>query len=160
MSQTPDITAESYIDPTLERLRAIAATADPVPSLVLESARAAFGLRTLDAEIAELLHDSAVDADLVLVRGPSDARMLSFAAGDVMVEMQLTETRPGLYSLLTFVSGVPAGSEVKVEHSAGIVAAELDDGGRLLLDDVPAGRLRLHLTAEDGTAVTTSWITA
>ena len=57
--------------------------------------------------------------------------MLSFAAGEVSVEMQLTETRPGVYSLLAFVSGVPAGSEVKVEHSAGFVAAELDDAGRL-----------------------------
>ena len=160
MSSTPETNDESYADATLEELRRIAMTADPVPSLVLQSAQAAFSLRTLDTEIAELLHDSAVDRDPVLVRGPSDARMLSFAAGEVSVEMQLTETGPGVYSLLAFVSGAPAGSEVKLEHSAGIVAAELDDAGRLLLDDVPAGRLRLHLTAEDGTAIITSWITA
>jgi hypothetical protein len=158
MSPTPDLHDEMDADPTLDRLRSVASVADPVPELVMESARAAFSLRRIDAEIAELLHDSAVDADLVLVRGPSDARMLSFAVGEVAVEMQLTETQPGFFSLLAFVTG--ASGEVKVEHSGGVLVAVLDDAGRLLVDDIPAGRLRLDLVADDGTAVTTSWITA
>ena len=43
----------------LERLRAICEEVDPTPDLVIEMARAAFSLRRLDAELAELVLDSA-----------------------------------------------------------------------------------------------------
>ena len=47
-------------DATTEaELRAIFAHLDPVPQLLDDAARAAFGWRTVDAEIAELLRDSA-----------------------------------------------------------------------------------------------------
>ena len=43
------------------RLRRISGEAEPVPEHVLEAGRAAFALRDLDAELAELVADSAVD---------------------------------------------------------------------------------------------------
>ena len=43
---------------------------DPVPSTAIEAARAAFAWRTFDAEVAELLFDSARD-DVVVT--PADA---------------------------------------------------------------------------------------
>ena len=47
-------------DATTEaELRAIFAHLDPVPQLLDDAARAAFGWRTVDAELAELLRDSA-----------------------------------------------------------------------------------------------------
>src|SRR5262249_46475986 len=53
----------------LERLRAICAEVDPVPDLVFQAARAAFTLRRLDAELAELVLDSADEpAGAVAVR--------------------------------------------------------------------------------------------
>ena len=45
------------------RLRDVVAQIDPVPHAVTEFALAAIDSRTLDAEIAELVYDSAADAD-------------------------------------------------------------------------------------------------
>ena len=69
-------------DATTEaELRAIFGHMDPVPQLLDDAARAAFGWRTVDAEIAELLRDSA-DATSeeeagLLVRGAAGPRQLS-----------------------------------------------------------------------------------
>ena len=72
------------IDDTESRLRAVTGEADPVPSLVLDSARAAFTMRAVDAELAELVADSAYDDEGLLTRSVvSDVRMLSFECGTV-----------------------------------------------------------------------------
>ena len=52
MNEARDEIAEVHDEALLERLRALAAQADPVPDLVLESAKAAFLMRRLDAEVA------------------------------------------------------------------------------------------------------------
>jgi hypothetical protein len=152
------MTDDRALDLLEARLRGLASVADPVPELVLESARAAFTLRTLDAELAELVHDSAVDADLVLVRGPgdSDVRMLSFEHGTVAVDLQVSETAKGR-ELLGLVTG--AVGDVEVEQAGRRTAIPLDEAGRFILSGLPAGPLRLHLRAEDGTSVATSWVT-
>src|SRR5437667_5408571 len=137
--------AEALAEATLAQLRGVATVADPTPSLVLESAKAAFGLRRLDAELAELVHDSAIDADAVLVRGDDDVRMLSFENVDIAVEMQVTP-RNHSHVLLAFVTG--ATGSVTVEHSAGEISVELDDAGRLRVEGIPAGPFRLHLQSE------------
>jgi hypothetical protein len=147
-------------DPVLDefeaRLRVLAGEADPVPSLVLDAARAAFTLRTLDAELAELVHDSAVDADLVLVRGPDDdVRMLSFEHGSVAIDLQVSQTPAGP-ELLGLVTG--AVGDVEVEQGGTRRSVPLDEAGRFVVRDLVAGPLRLHLRAEDGTAVATSWV--
>jgi len=150
------MTDDRVLDEFEARLRGLAAAADPVPSLVLESARAAFMLRTLDAELAELVHDSAIDADLVLVRGPGeDVRMLSFEHGSVAVDLQVSETASGP-ELLGLVTG--AVGDVEVEQGAERTPVPLDDAGRFVVRGLAAGPVRLHLHAEDGTAVATSWV--
>jgi hypothetical protein len=140
------------------RLRRLAQAAEPVPELLLESARAAFTLRTLDAELAELVHDSAVDPDLVLVRGPGDdaVRMLSFEHGSVAVDLQVSETPAGR-ELLGLVTG--AVGDVEVEQAGGRTTVALDDAGRFVVQGLATGPVRVHLHAEDGTAITTSWVT-
>ncbi|HTY73223.1 MAG TPA: hypothetical protein VMI11_12475 [Actinomycetes bacterium] len=139
------------------RLRRLAAVADPVPRLVVESGRAAFALRTLDAELAELVHDSAVDAELVLVRGPGDdVRMLSFEHGSVAVDVQVSETPDGC-ELLGLVTG--AAGDVELEQGGARVPVPLDAAGRFVVRALPPGPVRLHVRAADGTAVATSWVT-
>jgi hypothetical protein len=152
------VTDDRAIDLLEVRLRRLAQAADPVPELVLETARAAFTLRTLDAELAELVHDSAVDPDLVLVRGPGDAdvRMLSFEHGSVAVDLQVSETAAGR-ELLGLVTG--AAGDVEVEQAGGRTTVPLDDAGRFVVQGLATGPVRLHLHAEDGTAITTSWVT-
>jgi len=57
-------------DELMAWLSELAATADPVPEPLLAAARDAFGLRDLDARVAELVRDSAVDVPATAVRGP------------------------------------------------------------------------------------------
>ena len=100
----------------LLRLGAIAAEVDPVPDLVLEAGRAAFLLRRLDAELAELVADSATDR--AGVRGGDD-RLLSFEAGETSLELQVTAR-----------SGRPARARAGRRRAGGRRAAARRDRGR------------------------------
>ena len=144
-------------DILIGQLRRIGDQADPPPPTVLEAARAAFLMRRIDAELAELVLDSDVDAGPVAVRaGQMDAvRMLSFESGTVSVEVQVTDVE-GTRSLLGLVSG--ASGPVEMETMAGRSSVQPDSLGRFSIPAVPPGTVRLHLTADDGTAVTTSWV--
>jgi hypothetical protein len=144
-------------DELITRLRSVAEQVDPPPELVLEAARAAFLMRRIDAELAELVLDSAVDAGPVLVRSAVDdgVRMLSFETGTISIEVQVTGVDGGR-SLLGLVTG--ASGTVEVETTAGRHAVPIDTLGRFAVMDVPQGAVRLHLVADDGTAVTTSWV--
>lgn len=146
-------------DDELERrLRALATEADPPPPLVVESAKAVFALRDLDAELAELVADSAVDDPAVLTRAVvSDVRMLSFECGVIVVELDV-EADP--LSRRVRLSGLAVGAVgvVTLVRSDGRSTVDLADGGRFVADDVEPGPLRLELTTSDGRRVTTSWI--
>jgi hypothetical protein len=150
MSDTSD-------DILIARLRTLADQTDAPPEMVLQAARAAFLMRRIDAELAELVLDSAVDAGPVAVRaGETDTvRMLSFETDSVSIEVQVTDI-DGLRSLLGLVSG--ASGPVEVETAAGRSSVELDGLGRFTVPNVPPGRVRLHLTADNGAAIATSWV--
>ncbi|WP_448317126.1 hypothetical protein [Streptomyces sp. CO7] len=71
-------------------LREAAEVCDPVPTALREAALAAFALHDLDARLAELTFDSLLDA--APVRGTEDGpRMLTFAAGDLTVDVEVGE---------------------------------------------------------------------
>ena len=72
-------------------LSAVVATADPLPYDVLQSLRASFTRRSLDAELAELVYDSLLD-EPVGVRSGGVGRQLSFQGPRVAVEMQVVPT--------------------------------------------------------------------
>ncbi|MFF0300071.1 hypothetical protein ACFYTV_05260 [Streptomyces sp. NPDC004562] len=75
--------------PLEAELRQVAAILDPVPAQLREIAVAAFALHDLDARIAGLTFDSVVDA--IPVRGAEDVpRMLTFSAGEVTVDVEVT----------------------------------------------------------------------
>lgn len=151
----------------LADLRRIAASVDPVPSHVVECARAALSLRRLDAELLDLVRDSADDrSGLLMVRGESDVRMLSFEFPPVTVEVQVTEQHGGC-DLVAHVSGIElAGAQVEAQEAQmGTRTAsrpdrrDLDtDDGTLVVERLPSGLVRLHLTSVDGRLYATSWI--
>jgi hypothetical protein len=66
-----------------------------VPGPVTEAAKAAIGWRRIDAELAELLSDSAVDAELLAgVRGAGTrARSVSFGAGELTIQLGQNRVR-------------------------------------------------------------------
>jgi hypothetical protein len=149
--QSPD----SADDALLARLRRIAAEADPVPELVIQAARSAFGLRELDAQLAELVRDSAVDVPATSVRGPG-ARLLSFEVGDVAVECEINERDLRRDILGQLVGGNASGVAAEVPGAAA-VTVPVDERGRFSVRDLPAGPVRLRCRLADGTTVVTSW---
>lgn len=150
--------AETVAEALLARMRILAATADPAPSLSYDLARAAFSMRTLDTELAELAWDSAQDAaELTGVRGGSDTRMLSFETPSVAIELQV-DAHGSHRTLIGQVVGI-ATTGLHVETDCRTTRADVDDLGCFRIVGLAPGPTRLRLTARDGTTITTSWVT-
>lgn len=141
-------------DELMDRLGAIAVVADPPPPALADAARTLFGLGRLDAELAELVRDSAETLELA-IRADGDDRLLSFEAGAATVEMQVSE-RADRRDVVAHVSGITLESAA-VETLAGPRSLQVDDGV-LIVRDLTAGPLRLRLTPLTGAAIVTSWV--
>ncbi|MER6381175.1 hypothetical protein [Streptomyces sp. NPDC001250] len=134
-----------------EELRQAAAVLDPVPDALRQLALDAYALHDLDARIAELTFDSLVDA--LPVRGMADApRMLTFRAGEVTVDVEVTED--GL------IGQVLPPHSARIEVLGGPQTARrvtVDTLGRFTSDTPPAGpfALRLRTGAE---VIVTEWL--
>jgi hypothetical protein len=142
-------------DELLAQLRDIAAEADPVPALLLDAARSAFELRDLDAILAELVHDSALDAPAMAVRGGGAERILSFVVQALAVECQIT-ARGSRRDLLGQLVGGRA-EEMDVQVTGAVTSVPVNDAGRFGARNLPAGPFRLHCRLADGTGLVTSW---
>jgi hypothetical protein len=140
----------------LADLRRVAARADPVPEALIMAARAAFGLREIDASVAELVRDSAIGASATAVRGPG-ARMLSFEAADTVIECEVTARGSRRRDVTgQLVGAVAALVQVQVA-GARVVDVPVDDFGRFSVGDLPAGPFRLRCSLADGSTALTSW---
>jgi hypothetical protein len=145
-----------------EELRTAANAFDPVPPELLGDAMRAYALRALDAELAELTFDSWDEAAAVRVRGAGAPRLLTFTAGELVVEIEVAGGR--LAGRLSRVPaempaemGVPA--EIGVQRRDGERLLRSDPLGRFTAASLAPGPLRLRLTpAYGGTPVVTSWI--
>lgn len=150
----------SEADAVTARLRAAATIADAPPEHVFDAARAAFGLRDLDTQLARLVSDSAEAGDAVLLRGvatEADYRTVVFEVGDVTIELEIAEAGGGR-RLVGLVAGVAAG-QVRVEYADGrVVSDDVDELGRFALD-APTGVARLRLVVDGADDVVTSFVT-
>jgi len=143
-------------DALLARLRGVSAELDPVPELVTISARAAFAMRDIDAELAELVRDSATDPAAVAMRGTTDEiRIISFSTETVNFEIQVTP-EGDQRSILGLVTG--ASGPIEVQTPSGHRTEELDDLGRFWVSELEAGLVRFKVTPESGHPVTTTWV--
>ncbi|MGJ5751691.1 hypothetical protein FB563_7294 [Streptomyces puniciscabiei] len=150
----PDAADQELADCLLEEeLRRAAGVLDPVPEALRQLALDAYALHDLDARIAELTFDSLVDA--LPVRGVPDApRMLTFSAGEVTVDVEVTED--GL------IGQVLPPQSARIEVLGGPRTARpvtVDTLGRFTSDTPPAGpfALRLRTGAE---VIVTEWLRA
>jgi len=143
-----------------KELRRAAAHFDPVPRELLQAAADAFDWRAIDAELAELVFDSLVDHDeLALVRGPLDRRLLSFHAGGMTIDLEVTSTSTscGLVGQLV----PPQQASVEIRTGTDVITVEADELGRFSAGPVPKGPLSLRCAAAragPGTAVVTEWV--
>ena len=128
--------------------------ADPVPERVLAGARAAFTWRTIDAELAELVFDSATE--LTGVRSEDMARQVTFQAPGVEIEVMVIEN-----GQRRIVGQLVPPSEVTVQlvSGEGVAETQTDELGRFTFTDVQPGPVRLSVLGSSGEDVVhTEWI--
>jgi hypothetical protein len=141
-------------------LRLAAARFDPVPGDLLRAADEAFTWRTIDAELAELVYDSLTDHDEAsLVRGPSQRRLLSFQAGGLTIDLEVTSTNSsrGLVGQLA----PPRRANIEIRVGTTAFPVHTDELGRFRAGPVPAGPMSLRcsvVSAEPGATVVTDWV--
>ena len=146
MTQWDDFTD----DQLLAELREAVAEADQVTDRQREAARAAFTWRTVDAELAELLHDSALES--AAVRGDDSARTLSFASGPLTLEVEIDGD-----TVMGQVVGAAAQSVLVQRSIADDQPLTVDASGFFRLDGVAPGPVRFVVQAGDWT-LTSPWV--
>lgn len=143
-------------------LRDLFSRHDPVPPLVTQAAKAVLGWRRLDAELAELVADSALDAEsLALVRGgQATLRSMSFSTGRVTIDIEIHGQGADRMALGQLSPAGRARIELQTAHQAAWTAIESDDLGRFRTKLPAAGSIRLRVASDPtGTNwVETSWI--
>lgn len=139
----------------LQTLRDAAAEVDPEPEGITTAALAAFTWRTVDAELAALTYDSALDEGLMTgVRGEG-ARLLTFEGGGLTVEIEMTSDRRMVGQLVP-----PTSMDVEVRYPSGRSVVHADEMGRFAAGPVPGGpmSLRCKKTGDPPRWLETRWV--
>jgi hypothetical protein len=156
MTQGDESTPMDEFPPTddealLERLRSVLPAAEPVPAHVREAARAAFAWRTIDADLAELVRDTAGEETLAGARGQATARLLTFVLDDVEVELEIDEAPP--HRLAGQLVGASA-RRLLVERPDDSFEVDVDALGRFEARDLAPGPCRLRWSDGRSSTVT------
>ncbi len=128
--------------------------ADPVPAHVMDNARAAFTWRTIDAELAELVFDSALHSSGV--RSEETNRQVTFRSSNVEIEIMILEDRGRrLVGQL-----VPArDATIELIGADGMQSSSTDGLGRFAFAQLDDGPARLVVVGSDGRRVVqTDWV--
>jgi hypothetical protein len=144
----------------LGELRQLAREVDPVPDKVRSFAQAALGWRRIDADLAELLSDSALESEaLAGTRGVARARVVSFRASDLEIDVEIREADAGIVLMGQLAPGAPAAVEVQRDDGSTAAAVEADGLGRFRAELAEGGRIRLLVRRESpAPPVETSWL--
>jgi len=137
-------------DELLAELRAAVAEAEQVTDRQREAARAAFTWRTVDAELAELLHDSALES--AAVRGDDAARTLTFASGPLTLEVEIDGD-----TVMGQVVGAAAETVLMQRSIADDFPLPVDPSGFFRIKGVAPGPVRFVVQAGDWT-LTSPWV--
>lgn len=137
-----------------DELRQVIARTDAVPPPLLQAAVDAYGWRTVDAELAGLVFDSLA-ASGSSVRGPQSGRLLSFEAGGLTIDLEISGTGPARALIGQIVP--PQQAAIEVRQRDGVTALETDDLGRFRAESLGAGPFSLRFRAS-GRQVTTEWV--
>lgn len=128
--------------------------ADPVPESVLEGARAAFTWRNIDAELAEIVFDTATES--AGVRSEDVDRQVTFEAPGVEIEVMVVGD--GARRLVGQLVP-PVERRVDLVGSDSVQTVDADHLGRFSFDDIAPGPVRLVVHGRDGQRlVQTEWV--
>lgn len=142
MDDADDPTAH---DDTLRDLRRLVTRLDPIPEHVTAAAEAAFTWRTVNEELAALLHDSADTAEPAGTRARTRPRVLSFGADDAQMELEVSGDAAARVLMGQIVP--PDRMRIEVRHSEGATTADVDERGRFTLRGIPRGAVSLRWEA-------------
>jgi len=157
-NDTPDLLGPEDED-LLRELRAAARRFDPPPESVLDAARASFTWRTIDAELAALEFDSAVDQAATAVRSGEGPRLLTFAAPGLSIEVEVSPVGSRRQLVGQLVPAQPA--RIDVRHAGGVTTVRADQLGRFDAAAISAGPVSLRCRLGDAPSsppVVTEWI--
>jgi hypothetical protein len=131
---------------------------DPVPDHVVAAAKGCLTWRTIDAELAELIEDTALLAG-TSVRSPHGPRLLTFSAPQVSVVVEVAEVGPT--RRLIGQLGDPRSAAIEVRFRDGTTWVDADQLGRFVVDGVPAGPVSLvcRFPDSDIAPLVTDWVT-
>ena len=122
------------------------------------AAKAAFTWRTVDAELAELLHDSALDVGAAVRSGTDGPRMLSFRRAAVTLEVEV-DGEQVLGEVVDEHEGETAPATVTLQRpDAEDRTVEADASGFFRFDGIESGPVRF-VVARAGWSLTTPWAT-
>ena len=144
----------------LTELRRVAALLDPMPDRLVRAGHESLTWRSVDAELATLLSDSAVENErAALVRSTAGLRAVAFESNALTIELDVRVDGPRRTLVGQLVPTAPAAVEVQTAELRTTVAA--DAQGVFRVENVPAGQMRLRVTGHPASDVPTetSWIT-
>jgi hypothetical protein len=146
----------------VDELRELFFKLDPVPPLVTQAAKAALDWRRLDAELAELLADSTLEAEsLALTRGArATLRSMSFSAGRLTIDVEIHGEGADRIALGQLSPPGRATIELQSADQAEPTTVESDNLGRFRIKLPATGSIRLRVASDPDEAswVETSWI--
>jgi hypothetical protein len=146
-------------DDELEReLRDAAGLLDPVPDRLVRAAAGLFSWRTIDADLAALVFDSADAQPAAAVRGPGQPRLLTFTAGSLSIELEIDGAGAERAISGRLVPAQPA--EIEVRLGGQRLTTTADDLGRFRLTATGSGpvSLRVRPAGPGSRAVVTEWV--
>jgi hypothetical protein len=144
-------------DPLLAALREALRTERNVPAEFTAMGKATFAWRGIDAELATLTYDSALEgaeAGSAGLRSESPSlRYLTFTSAELTLEIEVTQD-----ALLGQL--VPPGpGQVEARTLDGdVVTADIGQVGDFSIRPVPRGSFRLYCHTTNSTNVLTSWL--
>jgi hypothetical protein len=144
----------------LDELRLLVNRVDPVPDEVTAFADAALGWRRVDAELAELLSDSALESEsaAAAVRGGTRARSLTFQSGELEIDVEIRREDRAVTVLGQLSPSAPASIQAQLDDATIVATTEADELGRFRFELSAGGRMRLHVVRAHEPPVETSWI--
>jgi hypothetical protein len=127
--------------------------ADPVLAHVMDNARAAFTWRTIDAELAELVFDSALHSSGV--RSEEVDRQVTFRSSNVEIEIMILGDRRRMVGQLV----PPTTATIELIGAEGRQSSSTDGLGRFAFGQLHDGPARLVVVGSDGRPVVqTDWV--
>ena len=140
-----------------DRLREVLARVESPPRHLIEAAKASLEWRTVDADLAELLSDSA-DDPAVALRSNGAPHLLTFSSGDTVVVLEVGPERQSRRVIGQIIS--PAAAHVEVRHSGGVISTAADVDGRFRASAVSPGPISVSCRFDepDRAPIVTSWV--